>query len=672
MKRMRLLMILFAVALGSLSVTAPVLAQEKPFTFVPSACMFEGIELGFTTLTGEMQGFECGYVIVPERHADPEGSTIRLPVAIRKATGPDAQPDPLFLAQGGPGGDAFSVYALLAPTSPMAENRDIVVFNQRGTKYAEPDLSCVETQEILPQVLIATAEEGEVLYEEALAACRERLASEGIDLSAYNSLENAADVSAIAKALGYDAYNFYGVSYGTLLGLHLMRQNPEGLRSVILDSVVPTNLNFIPATPTSENRIYDEIFANCESDPVCREAYPDLEARYFALVEKLDAEPVTLTIKDPDTGERYPALLDGRGLRGLMYQLFYVPRMAAVFPKIVADMEEGDFRYLEAMWPVFAFDDSISEGMYYSVVCAEDADFIPSEIPLADLRPQIGADVVDELQSYLDACAMWDVDRLPASVDEPVTSDIPTLLLSGRFDPITPPSFAQTAADSLPNDYNLVDPLASHGVAFLSPCVNGIVREFLDDPTTRPSAACLDQQAQPGAVPPDAITVPLMGEVNSLDRNIIVQFGLAGLTMLLLASALVLWPIIYLGRAVMDKQVERSPEGKRIRWVSRGFAVLFTVLAGLFAIGLLGFIVAALADRTLATALAVPASAAPLFYVPLFLAVLALAMVICAVLLWRTKDAGSTAGKAFYSLLAAAAVGFVVLIATQNLLLPVN
>ena len=358
-----LLLVLLAAPAG------PVAAQDTPGAFIPAPCMFEGIELGPTTLDGAALGFECGYVVVPLRHAEPDGATIRLPVAVRRATA--GAPDPLLLAQGGPGGDAFKVFSILVqPTGDLSTSRDIVIFNQRGTPYAEPELTCPETDAALADILAADSEEGERLYNEAMAACYDRLLAEGIDLSAFNSLENAADVPLIARALGYDEYNFYGVSYGTLLGLHLMRNHPEGLRSVILDSVVPPDVNFLSEIAASEDRVFGEVFAACAADPACAAAYPNLEARFVALVRQYDAKPASLTLTDPETGQVYDTVLDGRGLRSVLHQLLYVPRMAAVLPRLISDIEAGDLRYLEAMWPLLVFDQLVAEGMYYSVVCA--------------------------------------------------------------------------------------------------------------------------------------------------------------------------------------------------------------------------------------------------------------------------------------------------------------
>lgn len=646
-------------------------AQDTAGSFIPSECMFEGIDLGLTRLDGAALGFECGYVVVPERHANPSGTTIRIPVAVRRATAPDARPDPLLLAQGGPGGDAFEVFSLLVPNTEIAANRDIVIFNQRGTPYAEPDLSCPETSDILAEMLAATAEEGERLYNEAMDACYERLQAEGVDISAYNSLENAADVPVIARALGYDEYNFYGVSYGTLLGLHLMRNYPEGLRSVILDSVVSTDINFISEIPESENRVLSEVFAYCESDPVCREQYPNLEERFFALVRQYDENPVTINLVEPETGEHYETFMDGAALRSVLFQLLYVARMHAVLPKVVHDLEQGDTRYIESMWPLFVFDQLISEGMYYSVICAEDADIDVTQIPIDTLRPEIGETARDDIQSYVETCARWQVEQLPSSVDDPVVSDIPTLLLSGRFDPITPPAFATAAAAGLSNATTLVDPTASHGVAFFNGCVNDIVSGFLDDPMAEPDAGCLTELELPSAVPTNAITLPLMAGVNSLDSRTLRFFGIASILLLVVLSPFLVWPAVYIVRAFGDGQPKRAEGDRRARWFGRIAVLVFGVLGLIFAVGLVSFIVATLiTDQTLLTALALPASAAPVLWIPVLMLVLVLAVIIAAIMLWTRPGAGTVPGKIYFTIVAAAAVALIVVLGSQQLLLP--
>ena len=114
---------------------------------------------------------------------------------------------------------------------------------------------------------------------EAAGRCRQRLVDEGIDLSAYNSLQNAADIQSLRLALGYEQINLYGVSYGTLLALHTLRFYPQGLRSVILDAVVSPQINFyhFGATVTGQHA-WIPFSKPVWTDSECSRAFPDLEA----------------------------------------------------------------------------------------------------------------------------------------------------------------------------------------------------------------------------------------------------------------------------------------------------------------------------------------------------------------------------------------------------------
>lgn len=638
----------------------------RPYTFVPSACMFSGPGLGGMEIAPEDSGFECGYVTVPERHANPDGSTIRLPVAILRATSANPRPDPLFLAQGGPGGSAFEIFPLIVPGTAVALDRDMVIFNQRGTQYAEPELLCTELFDIAADLYRMPAEDGNLMAMDALRACHDRLLAEGIDLSAYNSLENAADVEAIRQALGYETYNFYGVSYGTLLGLHLMRDYPEHLRSVVLDSVVPTNLNFIPFVPQNENRIYDELFRACEADAACRESYPNLEQRFSALVAKLNAEPVTVRLVDPETGQRVDARLDGAVLLELLFQVFYLGDTPAIFPRLLQDIENGDYFYLEQIWPLFAFDRTVSDGMYFSVICAEDADFDPGEVPLDSLRPEIAATVEDTLGIFQDVCSYWQVEPLPPSVDDPVTSEVPALLLSGQFDPITPPAFAAVADASLPNAYHVVDPYASHGVAFGQACVDQIVLDFLNAPEMAPDPSCLEAR-EPGAlVPPNALAVPALARAGQLGRDYLVLLGAASVLLLIVLSGYAVWSMAFIVDLLRGTRREMTTRQKWLRWLGRGMVLAFGALAVGFVLATAGLFVWSFVNVTPLTMMYVlPGITAPLFVVPLLLALLAVGIGVTAVLLWR-EGVESVWGKLYYALLAVSALGYVIVLALDG------
>jgi pimeloyl-ACP methyl ester carboxylesterase len=613
--------------------------------------------------------FECGYVYVPERHEDPAGQLIRLPVAVLPAEGDTRQPDPLFMAQGGPGGDAFEIFPILVGARTAGFDRDIVIFNQRGTLYSEPELSCDETKEITEQVLLLPGEEADAISLEALDNCYNRLESAGVDLSAYNSLQNAADVDLIREALGYGQYNFYGVSYGTLLGLHLLRNHSDNLRSVILDGVVPPNVNFITEIASNTDRVFTEIIEFCEVDPECQSEYPNLEDRFFKLVADLNQNPEMLTIKDSESAKRYKARLDGDTLVDLLFQAFYLPDSYAIFPKLVANLEDGDYTFIHAIWPLFVFNRSISEGMYFSVICAEDADFALSEASLEDIRPYFAAGAIGEMQTYQDACAIWQVDPLAAEVDDAVYSEIPTLLISGHFDPITPPSFAAVAAATLDRGYSFVTPTGSHGVAFDDDCMNEIVDQFLASPENKPDAGCLDEVTPVDFVPANAISFPFLTEVNRITQTMWVQLAAASLFLIGVLSSYLVLPLAWLINLFRKKDLLSHavyPGARRLKWIAAGLTLLFGVLAVVFVAGILVYTIQSFMNG-MANIFSLSAAAVPFFVIPLVLAMIALVLLFISVRSWR-RSLWSRWTRIYFAFLALCAVGYVLVLAMGGML----
>ena len=636
-------------------------AGEQTYTFVPTSCDFLDLtQLPLTSQAPEELGFRCGYVIVPEEHAAPDSPTIHLPVAILSSNGPNPKGDPLFVAQGGPGGSAFEIFPYSLPGTAIAAERDIVMFNQRGTLAASPELFCSETIEGIAELVSLPYDEATALSIALMRDCYHRLETEGINFSAFNSLENANDVDAIRQALGYEDYNFYGVSYGTLLGFHLMRSQPEGLRTVILDGVLPPDQNFILEIPQNENRIYDELFQFCLSDPVCRAGYPDLEKRVFDLVERLNDDPVHIRLVDPDTGQVARAQLDGKGLMDFLFQFFYIEDSYALFPYLIAAVENGNNLVIESLWSLIAYDRSFSEGMYYSVICAEDADFEPEMVPLEGVREQIVRGAKDDLQTYLDVCEFWNVDPLPPSVDDPVYSSIPTLLLSGQYDPVTPPSFAAQAAESLTNAFNVVDPVGSHGVAFSDDCMNAVIQEFLNDPGNAPDTTCLSSPERVGElVPVDAVTVPMLAPLAQLDEGFLLQVSLAGFLLLIVLSAFFIWPLVWLIDRVRHVDRDMSHQQKGLRIIGRGLVLLFGFLGVVFGVGIITYIAITLIYQpTYLSVYAIPGSARPFLFIPYILLFMVVAMLFITLALWR-KHVGTLWERAYYSILVLCAAGYI-------------
>lgn len=481
----------------------------------------------------------CGEVTVPLRHDDPRGPVIALPVAVVRrtpriafdgeaadragalssaATAGPSDDRPLVLLQGGPGGSTIDAYLdlALAPDGDayglgaLRAQRDLVLLDQRGTRHASPALMCPELVE-LTRKTIELDLDPDVYYaleDDAVADCRERLDAEGVDVAAFQSFENAADIPAVAAALGYDGYHVYGVSYGSLLALHVLRRRPEGLASVVLDAVVPPSVDFNAQAAQSLDGSLDALFAACAAAADCAAAYPTLEADLADAVERLDAAPVRVGVTDPATGRRYRALFDGRALIDAVHQLLYGGPAVPIVPYLIDAAADGRFAALGALMSLWAFDDTLAEGMYFSTVCSEDGDIDP-ELPLDGVRPWLADRLAGDADDLLAGCAIWDVPALGAAVDAPVASDTPALLLSGRFDPITPPAFAAAAARTLSRATHVVFPSGSHG-ALGEPCANAVVAAFLAHPGAPVDAACAAAARAPDfRTPADTVFSPV-------------------------------------------------------------------------------------------------------------------------------------------------------------------
>jgi pimeloyl-ACP methyl ester carboxylesterase len=671
------LTVLALLMLTGVAVPARAFGDEPVAGFEPAPCTFAGTE----QFAGD--AIECGYLVVPERHSNPEGRTIRLAVAILKRSaagspeeateGEDPQPAPLVMAQGGPGGSTIDAFLPLygnGQLSGLLEDRDVVLFDQRGTLYSEPALLCSEsitlTEETIEQDL--TREESRRRSLETLQKCRDRLAASGVDLAAYNSLENAADIEALRTALGYGSINLYGVSYGTLLALHALHLYPGAMRSVILDGVVPPQINFLTEAPWAHNRSFTELFRACSGDPVCQAAYPDLENVTFELIDRLNLSPARVPITDQETGVTYNAVLDGDGFLDLLIQFFYVTPLIPLLPAIIENAAAGDYAVIQRVWPILAFDRTQAEGMYFSTVCAEDADFVPGDVNLSGLRPQIADSQKDGAETMLAACRDWNVPALGPGVDASVSSDAPVLIFNGQYDPITPPAFGEAAAQSLSRSYLFTFPGLGHGVLPEGRCAVEIARAFLDDPNSRPEASCLTgEEPLTFTGPSDTVMTGAIGRLlEAIERGDYLSFLPLMLGLGFLATVLVLWPFSWFIR-----KVQRRPPEKRLpAGLAPWLAVVVVLLGGVLVAGLVAMVFdVSLRGSDIVLLVGAPMRWAWLFALPLAIAVTSVGMTVLMVLAWRRRFWG-VGRRTYFTALTAAALVLVAWLLASGLLLP--
>jgi pimeloyl-ACP methyl ester carboxylesterase len=512
-KLARLLPLLLALCLAA---GRPVpAAQAASPTLEPVACWFS---------LPPSETADCAYLTVPEDHANPAGPQIRMALAVVHSHSAAPLPDPVLFLNGGPG-------AAMLDSVPSAiqdlhfqlilSTRDVIFFDPRGVGHSEPALNCPNFAAAIPALaaLDAGSPQHASLSGDLAAACRAQLDAAGLNVAAYTSAQTAADLTALRSALGLEQWNLFGVSYGTRLGLALLREDPAGARSAVLDSVYPVQANLYTDLLPNAERGFRAFFDGCAADLVCRLAYPDLEATFGRLVAQLEAEPAVVTVNVPGAPAPIEVRITAPLLLGGVFNALYSAYNTALVPGLIYDAAEGDFDFMAQLLAVggLGVTDGTGVGLALAVQCGEDAPFsslnaiaaaratLPPALRLVDAHSPLGGENAYRL------CQRWGLGAPDPVEAEPVVSAVPSLLLAGANDPITPPAWARAAAATLSASYVFEAPGVGHGVLGGGDCPVGLIINFLNDPTHAPNSACL---ARMDPTPDYAIrartTVPLM------------------------------------------------------------------------------------------------------------------------------------------------------------------
>lgn len=438
---------------------------------------------------------ECGYLTVPENRSDPNSRDIRLAVAVVKSTSDDPRPDPIVYLSGGPGGSTIERLTRMYDGffAPLSAERDVVLFDQRGVGESRPALDCPGLDNAFLESVQRDIrrEQLQSLFTASLTACKRDLDAAGVDLSAYNSAESAADLNDLRQALGIEEWNLYGISYGTRLALTVMRDYPQNIRSVILDSSYPPQADLYSELLANADRAFGELFAGCAADAACNAAYPELERIFFEVVDGLNYQPADLEVYHYAMDKTIEAKMNGDLFLRAIFSQLYSTGSLPFLPALIYSAHGGDTeRLTPLLGDLFFTHDTVSIGMHYSVECREEFPFGSAEGYLASIEEypdfRHGLDM-----PIIDICELWDVPPADAIENEPVTSDIPTLVLAGEYDPITPPRWGEQVAQDLSQGYYFAFPGVGHGASLADICPAQITFDFLSDPTVRPDSSCI-------------------------------------------------------------------------------------------------------------------------------------------------------------------------------------
>lgn len=448
---------------------------------------------------------EFGLLTVPESRSPASGNypnnrTLQLYITRVKSLSPHPAPDPVVFLVGGPGGNSGGILRSLGDPSfqkMFLGRSDLIVFDHRGSGYSTPVLSAPALRSLSRGFFLEDRDPDErsQRYVQIALRERERFVAEGINLAAINTPEIAADLEDLRLAFGLEQVNLCGLSYGTRPALATMRDFPEGIRSVILDSTVPIQVSqYEEAIPNAQNS-FDKLFDAVAADPKAKTAYPNLRSVFYEVFERLSKNPLIVSAKHPNTDEPICLYLKADIFLGLLCHDFYSTQAIRMMPERIYAAYRGEIDGLvktlltildETPSPGPAW----SDGMYFSVNCCDDkvctrtAEVINQRcmeypemrsLPLTEFH--LGAHIVD-------LSAAWGARQAGPAEYKPVTSDIPTLILAGELDQNTPAAWGRLAGDTLANHHYVEFAGAGHGCMFNEDAAP-IIKAFWENPISQ-------------------------------------------------------------------------------------------------------------------------------------------------------------------------------------------
>lgn len=429
--------------------------------------------------SGVSTAAHCGQLSVPENRNQPD-KMIDLNIAVIKSNFKEKLADPVLLLAGGPGQGAVDTFASTVRIyAQLLPQRDVVLVDQRGTGDSNP-LRC----EIDPEEFEALSDMSSDAWKTWTKDCRQSLDA---DTQQYTTTAAIEDLEAVRKALKVKQWNLYGGSYGTRKALTYMSMYPDAIRSAVLDGVVSQEEALGVSHEANLNSTLSRIFKLCQANVDCATAFGDAEQQMWRFLDQLKEQPITLRLQNSSSGE-FEEVVMTREYAVIALRMFaYSPETMGLIPLMVSLANHGQPETMayQAQMVMNSLNQGLNNALEISVSCAEDVPFMPTETNVSNSL--FGDDLFELMHAR---CELWDSIAVDEAFKAPVQSDIPTLLLSGEYDPVTPPEFAEKTMQTLSNAQHLVAKGQGHIVSTRG-CMPKIVGAFIKDPETELDTSCM-------------------------------------------------------------------------------------------------------------------------------------------------------------------------------------
>jgi pimeloyl-ACP methyl ester carboxylesterase len=504
----------------------------------------------------------CGFVGVPLDRRLPDGRRIRIYFELRSRTDRSRPPIATVLSvEGGPG---FSTTADRSARvqlwRPISARRDLLLVDLRGTGRSQP-LDCPAFRRHI------------LGYIDRAARCAAQI---GPARDFYDTSQSVQDLAAVLRVLHIGRVDLYGDSYGSYAAQAFALRYPHRLRSLVLDGTYQLP-GSDPAFADLAASTRSALRLACGRRPACPAGHTDPVRMVAHLVARVRRHPIVGTAPDGD-GTPTRVRVDEDALVQVLMSGFYDQ---AVWRDILAatrSADAGDTRPLLRLAAETVTTDGpngnprlYSESLYLAVICHDYPELWDPATPVAARPAQVRARLAaypagtfapfsaaawtgTDFEGAL-ACLRW---PSPARPDPPAPPGaayprVPTLILNGDLDNITPLSDATIVAHRFPES-TLVDVENSgHVTALLdqNDCASVIYLHFLS--TLAPGdTSCAARTPEVRVVPAFYRSV---GDVpparaGRRDRSAILDRRIASAAAQTVADALQRWWVNYDGSGV--------------------------------------------------------------------------------------------------------------------------
>ncbi len=450
----------------------------------------------------------CAYFYPSDAEQVVPHEVLKLPVVVLRQWAWARAGKPILYLAGGPGAPSYLHEVGMVYWQVFLEDSawqgDWVLFDQRGTGLSRPNLNCPHLSQRTREIMRVSQSLREDMrdFNAAYAECYEYWLGQAVDLSAYNTERNAEDAVELMQALNQTLrskrWNLFGVSYGTRLALQIMRKHSALLHSVILDSVYPPQHHALMEVPFVLQRALDNLLSTCREAVLCHWAYPNLETDFYDLLARVEQQALSFDVLDPQNAVPIQVKITAPRLIDVIFIALYRWDLIEQIPMIIDQAARGHSQELEPLviaYMEMLLSSDFSDAMNMSVECYDMGDGFDAHSYQQQLAlyPQVRP-FVQDFWAY-SPCRYWGEQRATAEFLKPVKSAVPTLLLAGHFDPVTPPQWAKTAAASLPRSQLVEFPDMGHAVIDGSQCAVEVAHAFLQNPNKTLENACLEDSS---------------------------------------------------------------------------------------------------------------------------------------------------------------------------------